>query len=199
MLAFSDACERNKDPILNVLKDVFAKSRRVLEIGSGTSQHAMYFARNLPHLTWQPSDLPENLPRISERLAHEGPVNVRPPVELDVCVRPWAVSSIDAIFTANTFHIMPWDGVIELFHGVREVLAEDGMLCVYGPFRYEGGYTSESNALFDQDLRRRDPWSGLRDFEAVDRLAEAQGLTLQKDYCMPANNQTLVWKRSLSS
>ena len=195
MLAFSDACERNKDPILNVLKDVFATSRRVLEIGSGTAQHAVYFAKYLPHLTWQPSDLPENLPRINERLAHDGPVNVRPPMELDVCVRPWPVSSIDAIFTANTFHIMPWDSVIELFHGVGEVLAEDGVLCVYGPFRYEGGYTSESNALFDRDLRRRDPWSGLRDSEAVDRLAEAQGLTLQRDHCMPANNQTLVWRR----
>lgn len=195
MLGFSEACERNKDHILNVLREVFASSREVLEIGSGTGQHAVYFARHLPHLIWQPSDLPENLPGIRERLAHEGPENVLAPVELDVRAHPWPVSGIDAVFTANTLHIMSWENVIELFRGLGEVLVKGGVLCIYGPFRYRGGYTSDSNARFNRYLKQQDPSSGIRDFESVSQLAEEQGLALHRDYAMPANNQTLVWKR----
>ena len=195
MLSLSDACERNKDPILNILRDAFGSSRRVLEIGSGTGQHAVYFAKNLPHLVWQTSDLPEYLSGLNERLNQEGPNNVKPPLELNVCDHPWPVSSIDAVFSANSLHIMSWESVVHFFQGIGEVLMQDGILCVYGPFRYEGKYTSESNASFDQYLKQRDPLSGIRDFEAVNRLAEEQGLNLLKDYSMPANNQTLVWKR----
>ena len=195
MLNLSDACERNKDPILNILRDAFSSSHRVLEIGSGTGQHAVYFAKNLPHLVWQTSDLQEYLSGLNEWLNQEGPNNVKPPLELNVCHHPWPVSSIDAVFSANSLHIMSWESVIHFFQGIGEVLMKDGILCIYGPFRYEGKYTSESNASFDQYLKQRDPLSGIRDFEAVNRLAEEQGLNLLKDYSMPANNQTLVWKR----
>lgn len=196
MLPFSEACERNKDPILQILRTAFAGCTRVLEIGSGTGQHAVHFARNLPHLEWQPSDLPDSQPGLIARIEQEGPPNLRMPLELDVRQRPWPIAPVDAIFTANTLHIMDWDSVRQFFLGVGEALLDGGVLCIYGPFRYGGQYTSASNATFDQYLRSRDPLSGIRDFEAVDRLAGAQGLVLLADHAMPANNQALVWRRS---
>lgn len=195
MLALSEACERNKGPILRVLAEAYARSRVVLEIGSGTGQHAVYFAANLPHLIWQPSDTGEYLPELRERLQHEGPQNVRPLIELDVRKQPWPIREVDAVFSANTLHIMGWDAVEDFFSGVGDVLTASGVLCVYGPFRYNGQYTSASNEEFDRYLQRRDPESGIRDFEAVDALARAQGLELIADHAMPANNQTLIWRR----
>ena len=164
MLSLSDYFELNKDPILKILVDVLGNIHNVLEIGSGTGQHGVYFAENLPHLVWYTSDLPENLPEITERIAREGPENLRDPLALDVCDRPWPVSSMDAIFSANTLHIMPWNTVENFFEGIGEVLVKGGVLCVYGPFRYGGRYTSESNARFDQYLKQRDPLSGIKDF-----------------------------------
>jgi cyclopropane fatty-acyl-phospholipid synthase-like methyltransferase len=198
-LAYSEACERNKRPILAILTEAFAARARVLEIGSGTGQHAVHFARHLPHLTWQPTDVAEYLPDLAERIAREGTPNLLAPIALDVRAEQWSVASVDAVFSANTLHIMDWDSVQHFFRGVGEVLSADGVLCVYGPFRYGGRYTTESNAAFDRGLRARDPASGLRDFEAVDALACAQGLTLSADHAMPANNQTLVWRRNLRS
>jgi len=195
VLAVSEACERNKGPILAVLAGELAASRSVLEIGSGTGQHAVHFARHLPHLTWQPTELGAELDPLEERIRLEGPPNLRAALALDVRAHPWPVERVDAVFSANTLHIMAWDAVEHFFRGVGEVLASPGVLCVYGPFRYRGGYTSESNAEFDRFLRRRDPSSGIRDFEALERLAAAAGLALAADHVMPANNQTLVWRR----
>jgi cyclopropane fatty-acyl-phospholipid synthase-like methyltransferase len=195
VLAHSEACERNKGPILAVLTEALAASHAVLEIGSGTGQHAVHFARHLPHLSWQPSERPGQLAHLEERILREGPPNLRPAIELDVCTQPWPVESVDAVFSANTLHIMAWEAVEDFFRGVGAVLTAPGVLCVYGPFRYRGNYTSASNEAFDRHLRERDRLSGIRDFEALRELADAQGLALAADHAMPANNQTLVWRR----
>lgn len=194
MLPNSEAGDRNKAPILAILKEVFADTRNVLEIGCGTGQHAVYFARNLPHLTWQPSDKPGAVQWIEQRLKQDWPENIVAPVELDVRSQPWGFD-VDGIFGANILHIMSWPEVEAFFRGVGDSLRRPGTLCVYGPFRYDGAFTSTSNARFDQSLRAQDPKMGVRDFEAVDALAAAQGLSLLEDFPMPANNQTLVWRR----
>jgi SAM-dependent methyltransferase len=199
LLPFSEACERNKHPILAVLAGYLAPSARVLEIGSGTGQHAVHFARHLPAVDWQPSDRDEYLPGLRARVAEEGTPNLLEPVELDV-ERPgdWPpVGRFDTVFSANTLHILSWPAVDKLFHGVGRLLpdAPPARLMVYGPFRYGGRYTSDSNAAFDRMLRERDPASGIRDFEAVDALAALQGLKLAEDHAMPANNQLVVWRR----
>ncbi len=193
---YSQAAENNKTPILTVLRDAFAEETRVLEIASGTGQHAAHFGRALPHLAWQPSDLAPNLDGIRERLAADGPANVAPPVELDVSRFPWPVSGFDGVFSANCLHIVSWPRVEDFFRGVGEVLDAGGTLCVYGPFKYGGDFTTESNARFDGWLKRNDPESGIRDFEAVDALARGQGMRRIADHAMPANNQLLVWRRS---
>ncbi len=193
--SLSDYFELNKDPILEILVAVLGNSHSVLEIGSGTGQHGVYFAENLPHLVWHTSDIPEYLPEITERIAREGPGNLRGPLALNVCDRPWPVSSMDVIFSANTLHIMPWKTVEHFFEAIGDVLVKGGVLCVYGPFRYGGRYTSASNARFDQYLKQRDPLSGIKDFQDIDRIAKKQGLNLIKDYSMPANNQMLVWRK----
>lgn len=195
-LPFSDACERNKGPILEVLREAFAGVAQVLEIGSGSGQHAVWFGQHLPNLTWQPTEVAEHLPALRERLDLEAPDNVRAPLPLDVVTHPWPVTGVDGLFSANTLHIMSWDHVGHFFRGVGEVLLPGGTLCVYGPFRYGGQFTTPSNAEFDRWLKRRDPVSGVRDVEAVNALARAQGLTLLADHAMPANNQTLVWRRA---
>jgi SAM-dependent methyltransferase len=208
----SEACERNKGPILEILAGAFAHSRNVLEIGSGTGQHAAYFAAHLPHLTWQPSDTGDYLPGLRERIAterlarkppagaHAGTPNLRLPLELDVRDQPWPVEPVDAIFTANTLHIMGWAAVQDLFRGVGTVTRAPAVVCIYGPFRYGGRYTSASNAEFDRFLRSRDPESGIRDFEEVNTLSSLNGLSLLADHAMPANNQLIIWhKRALSS
>lgn len=194
----SDACERNKDPILAILASALANSRKVLEIGSGTGQHAVHFAAHLPHLLWQPSDTGAYLTGLRERIAVEGTPNLLPALELDVRDQPWQVESVDAIFTANTLHIMGWAAVQDLFRGVGAVAP--ALLCIYGPFRYGGKYTSASNADFDRYLRTRDPDSGIRNFEDVNTLSSEQGLHLLADHAMPANNQLLIWQKpALSS
>jgi cyclopropane fatty-acyl-phospholipid synthase-like methyltransferase len=195
VLMLSEACERNKGPILEILRVELAACRRVLEVGSGTGQHAVHFAAHLPHLTWQPSELGEALTALAARIRLEGPPNLRAPFALDVRAHPWPVEPVDAVFSANTLHIMGWGAVREFFRGVGEALGRQGVLCVYGPFNYSGRYTSDSNAEFDACLKSRDAQSGLRDFEAVDALARAQGLTPAADHPMPANNRTLVWRR----
>jgi cyclopropane fatty-acyl-phospholipid synthase-like methyltransferase len=195
MLTVSEACERNKAPILEVLRQELARSTRVLEVGSGTGQHAVYFAAALPQLDWQPSELPENLAPLTERIRLEGGTNLRAPIALDVRAAPWPAAPVDAVFSANTLHIMSWGEVREFFRGVAEVLSAPGVLCVYGPFRFAGQHTSDSNLTFDQFLRERDPASGLRDFEALDELAAARGLRFAANHAMPANNRTLVWRR----
>jgi len=193
--SISEACERNKDPILRILTNALAHSRSVLEIGSGTGQHAVYFATHLPHLTWQPSDRADYLPGLRGRIAHDGPSNLRPAIELDVHNLPWPVGPVDAIFTANTLHIMEWAAVKDLFRGIGSALSAPGVFCAYGPFRYGGHYTSDSNAAFDKFLQARDPQSGIRNFEDVNTLSVGHGLHLLEDHAMPANNQLLVWHK----
>jgi SAM-dependent methyltransferase len=195
-LPFSLACERNKVPILAVLRDALAGCRNLLEIGSGTGQHAVHFAAALAPLRWQPTELAGHLVPLLARIAAEGPANCAAPVALDVRAATWPVDATDAVFSANTLHIMSWAAVTDLFAGVGRVLVPRGRLCIYGPFSYAGRFTAPSNAAFDLSLREHDPASGIRDFEAVESLAVAQGLELVADYAMPANNQLLIWSRT---
>ena len=197
-LPFSEACERNKEPILAALRGHFAAATRVLEIGSGTGQHALHFAAALPHLLWQTSEMPGHCDAVRAWLAAHPQPNVLAPVELDVR-GAWPAGPFDAIFSANTLHIMAWEGVCALFRGVASCLAPGGVLAIYGPFNYDGRYTSASNAAFDEWLRARDPASGIRDHEAVDALAREAGLVPVADHAMPANNRLLVWVRHQSN
>lgn len=192
-LPCSAACERNRGPILEVLRRHLSRAAEVLEIGSGTGQHAAYFAPALPHLTWQSSDLVENHDAIRGWIAESGAPNLRPPLTLDVRSGPWPDRRFDAVFSANTLHIMGWDAVEALFRALPVVLRPNGLVIVYGPFHYGGRPTSESNAAFDRALRMADPERGVRDFEAVSALAKSAGLTLVEDLAMPANNRCLVW------
>ncbi len=200
---WSEACERNRDPILAVLRRLLQDRQRVLEIGSGTGQHAEYFAAQLPHLQWQASDHPDYLPGIAERLAAAGLPNASAPWPLQAVLAPVpglaplpaSPLGFDAVFSANTLHIMSWPHVQALFAGLPAVMADDALLCVYGPFNYNGNYSSDSNRQFDGWLKARDPESGIRDAEAVDALAAAQGLRLVDDVAMPANNRLRIWRR----
>ena len=191
----SEACERNRIPILEVLRDHFADRRHVLEIGSGTGQHAVHFAAALPQLTWQTSDLEPSLPGIRSWVGESGLPNLPQPIALDV-TGPWPDTRFDAVFTANTLHIMGWPEVCALFAALPRVLTADAVLAVYGPFNYDGRFTSPSNAAFDAWLKQRSAHSGIRDFAAVDQLARSIGFDLLEDRPMPANNRTLVWRRT---
>jgi SAM-dependent methyltransferase len=192
---FAESCAQNQAPILVVLREVFADRRRVLEIASGTGQHAVHFGRALPHLIWQTSELPRHHPGILAWLAEAGLPNVLPPLALDVNAEPWPVEPVDAVFNANTVHIIAWPEVERLFAGIGRVLEVGGLLCLYGPFNYGGRYTAPSNERFDAWLKNRDPDSGVRDFEALNDLAAAHGLALLRDVDMPSDNHTLVWQR----
>ena len=185
--------EKNREPILAVLHEYFAERREVLEIGSGTGQHAIFFAAAMPHLMWQTSDCPENLPGIAAWLAEAALPKTPPPFALDV-VGDWPERRYDAIFSANTLHIMPWVAVERLFAGLPQVLASDAKLAIYGPFNYGGRFTSDSNADFDCWLKEKAPHQGIRDFERVAELAAAAGLSLIEDRAMPSNNRFLVWQ-----
>jgi len=191
--AFSEACERNKAPILDVLQNAFARRKSVLEVGSGTGQHVVHFARALPDARWQPADQAEYLPQLIARLAVEAPDNVTAPVELDVRMEPWPFESFDAVFSANTLHYMGMDCVEAFFCGIGQVLQVGGVLAVYGPFRYNNEFTSESNARFDDWLKASDPVRGVRDYEWIAELALGQKLELIQDFVMPSNNQLLLW------
>jgi cyclopropane fatty-acyl-phospholipid synthase-like methyltransferase len=195
---YAPACDRNRDPILAVLREHFADRRSVLEIGSGTGQHAVYFAAALPNLVWQASDCAENLPGIRLWLAESALPNTPPPLALDVNQPVWPASHFDAVFSANTLHIMRWQEVQQLFARLPGVLTNDARLAIYGPFNYAGRFTSDSNAAFDASLKARAPHMGIRDFEAVDTLARSAGFHLIEDRAMPANNRCLVWQRHLA-
>jgi Protein of unknown function (DUF938) len=182
---FSQACENNKQPILDVLRRVFSDRKQVLEVGSGTGQHAVHFAPQLPHLIWQTADLKNNHKGINEWIKDIPAENIRSPLALDADHPPWDIDQVDAVFTANTCHIMAWSSVVNMF----------AVLAIYGPFNYNGEFTSESNAHFDQWLKQQAPHQGIRNFEALNNLAKKIGLTLIEDNEMPANNRLLVWCR----
>ncbi len=201
---FAPACERNREPILSVLRTHFADARHVLEIGSGTGQHAVHFAAAMPWLQWQCSDQAEHLPGIRQWLDDAGLPNTPPPLELGARTTPSpglyppppeGRRDHDAIFSANTLHIMGWPEVEAFFAGLARLMSAQVTVVVYGPFNYDGTFSSPSNEAFDAWLKARDARSGIRDFEAVDALAQAVGLGLVDDIAMPANNRCLVWRR----
>jgi cyclopropane fatty-acyl-phospholipid synthase-like methyltransferase len=195
MKPFSEACEHNKKPILRVLQQYFANGESVLEIGSGTGQHAVYFAKELFPIRWITSDLVQNHPGIRAWLDEANLPNILGPLTLDADQPEWPITEVDAVFSANTMHIMHWQTVKNTFAGVGRVLRSGGEFCLYGPFNYQGAYTSESNARFDQSLRQRDPESAIRHFEELDALARQVDLDLVGDHAMPANNRLLVWRK----
>ena len=193
---FSQACENNKDPILSVLKRVFDSPCEVLEIGSGTGQHAVYFATHLPHVSWQPSDLAIYLPGINSWLDEARLENIKSPMALDINHKPWPVSDIEAVFTANTLHIMSWKSVRVFIQSLGETMQSGAKFCCYGPFNVGETYTSESNARFDIWLKEQDSLSAIRDLDAVVSLANDTGIQLLEDIEMPAHNKLLILEKT---
>ncbi len=192
---FAPACERNAEPILACLRQHLPSHANILEIGSGTGQHAVHFSRAMPHWRWQCSDRAENLPGIRAWLDDLPEAQRLPPHALDVLHGPWPERQFDAIYSANTLHIMPWEASPQLFQHAAERLLPEGKLLIYGPFNYDGQFSSPSNAEFDQWLKQSAPHQGIRDFEAVHALATRAGLSLAQDHAMPANNRMLCWQR----
>ncbi|WP_193163249.1 DUF938 domain-containing protein [Microbulbifer hainanensis] len=188
------ACARNREPILAHLRRLFANCKQVLEVGSGTGQHAVYFAPRLSHLTWHTSDRAEYLSGIRAWLAAEPAENLREPLQLDVSGE-WPALALDAIFTANTLHIMSAQSVQDFFRALPQVLEPGGLLVVYGPVKIDGAFVGPTNEDFDRQLRQRDPHSGIRDLEWLDRLAQGAGLVREELNDLPANNQLMVWRR----
>jgi len=194
---YAESSDQNRYPILKVLGRFFTKpAGRVLEIGSGTGQHAVYFSGDLPHLIWQPSDVEVNLPGIRAWCDTATSTNLLEPIALDVRHRPWPIQVADYVYSANTAHIMSWSSVGEFIQGVGNVLVDGGLFVLYGPFNYQGTYSSESNERFDAWLKSRDPESGIRDFEAIQDVASEAGLSLVEDVAMPANNRLLCWEKT---
>ncbi len=200
-IPFSAACERNKDVILEAVEPVLRSVVSVLEVGSGTGQHAVHFAEAMPHLIWQTSDQTEYLDGVRMQLEMAGRNNALMPLELDVNQIPWLQSGerYEAVFTANTFHIMRWREVRAFFQGLQDVTTDKSFLIIYGPFKYAGKFTSLSNHEFDLSLQSRGVGSGIRDFEAVLELATDAGFELISDTVMPANNQCLIFKKEAST
>ncbi len=198
---YSESSEQNKHVILETLRNEFTYSSQILEIGSGTGQHAVFFAPALAHLQWQPSERYQHLGDIRSWIESAPAPNLRPVIELDVTVQPWPVEgngeTYDGVFSANTAHIMNAQAVRQMFEGVARLLASGGRFALYGPFNYNGKATSDSNARFDEWLKARDPESGIKDFTDLNRLADGLGLSLKQDHRMPTNNRLLVWEKSL--
>ncbi|MEQ8801286.1 DUF938 domain-containing protein [Haliea sp.] len=195
MKPYSQACENNKQPIFECLRDVLVEPGLVLEIGSGTGQHVEYLATQLPHLQWQPTNHP-SAADCEERLREAALANVLPPLALDVAASNWPLVAADAAFSANTAHIMGWPEVQAMFQGLAAILPEGAPFCLYGPFNYGGSFTSDSNRAFDQHLRSRAAHMGIRDIEDLLELAALSGFILAADNAMPANNRLLVWRRT---
>jgi hypothetical protein len=193
----SPAADRNKGPILEVLKRVLPKSGMVLEIAAGSGQHAVHFSRALPMLTWQPTDAnDEARASIEAWAAGEELPNLMPPLKLDVHVQPWPVSHVDAIVCINMIHISPWSATTALMRGAAEVLGESGVIYLYGPYRVNGRHTAPSNESFDRSLRSQNPQWGVRDLEEVVKVANAQGFDLVETIEMPANNLSVIFRKT---
>jgi hypothetical protein len=195
MKPYAAACDENRDPILAVLRQVLTRPARVLEIGSGTGQHAVYFGAQLPHLRWVLSDLPEHHTGIRAWLEEAGLPNLEGPLALDVLRPDWGLEGIEAVFSANTAHIMDEPAVAAMFAGVGRLLSRDAPFLLYGPFNYGGAYTSDSNRRFDGWLKARDPASGIKDVDWLEGLARSAGMVLDADHAMPVNNRTLIWRK----
>ncbi len=195
---FSPSCERNREPILDILRDTFSDRQRVLEIGSGTGQHAVFLAAAMSHLQWQASERRDYLAGVQRWLDQAALANTPPAIEFDVGQTHWPSTRFDALFTANTLHIMAWAEVERLFSRLPDIMSDDCVLAFYGPFTIDGRYTSESNAAFDRQLNERGTHMGIRDLAAVDALATATGLRRTTLHQMPANNFLAVWQRHAS-
>ena len=196
MKPFSQACENNRPPILEALRPRLAGARDVLEIGSGTGQHAVAFGAALAPLVWHTSDRAGNHPGIVAWLDESGLGNVRPPLDLDVDREDaWPARAFDAVFSANTAHIMSWPSVVNMLSGVGRLLPAGGRFFLYGPFARAGRHVSGSNARFDAMLRTRDPVMGVRDLDDLESAASAAGMRLEETLLLPANNHLLVWRR----
>lgn len=195
-LPFSAAAQRNREPIREVVARWLVRPARVLEIGSGTGQHAEHLARCLPHLDWQPSERPGELAGLDARVRRAALANLARPVALDVMASEWPLARFDHAFTANTCHIMHWPAVEAMLAGVGQRLPPGGLFLVYGPFHRQGAATSASNARFDAQLRAQDPGMGLRDDAALAAVAAGHGLQWVDEEALPANNRLLVWRRS---
>ncbi len=193
---FSQACENNKQPILEVLTRYLTSSVNLLEIGSGTGQHGVFFAEQLPQVTWQTSDLVENHAGIQAWIDSYTGDNLRSPLELNVAQFPCDLAPVQVVYTANTAHIMSWDQARQMIRGVGLLLPKDGLWIIYGPFNYGGQFTSESNANFNDWLKAQAPHRAIRDFEAVCEEAKAVDLSLIEDCSMPANNRCLVFQKT---
>ena len=193
---YSESCDQNRDPIFEVIQVLLENKNHLLEIGSGTGQHAVYFAEKMPHLIWQCSDQTQYLTGIKQWLDEANLTNTPPPITLDVSNDEWSNQVYDAIYSANAVHIMSWENVVDFIENAGEHLNTGGVLILYGPFNYNGEYTSESNARFDIWLKERDPKSAIRDFEAMNELAKKAGLIFKEDFAMPANNRILCWVKS---
>ena len=202
-MLFSAACERNKEAIQAVLLAWLPPGAQVLEVGSGSGQHAVFFAQSIAGLTWQTSELPAHLAGLGERIALEGSCGLAPgsqilmPIALDVSAPgDWPDQRFDAVFTANTSHIMPASSVPDLLAGAAEVLVPGGLLLLYGPFSNHGIPTAASNVDFDLHLRSLDPAMGVRDAVTISEQAQGLGLSPVADVVMPANNRTLIFRRN---
>lgn len=195
-IPYSSAAERNRQPIVDKLRVLIPENASVLEIGSGTGQHAVFFTREMPGILWQPSDREENLAGLEARFAAEDNGNILPPLRLDVLVDDWPDYCYDAAFSANTAHIMPWEAVVAMFEGVASHLESGARFCLYGPFNVNNNFTSQSNAQFDAQLRAADSKMGIRDTAMIESLANIHLMPLERKIAMPANNFILVFKKS---
>lgn len=192
---FSQSCENNKQPILQVLQRIFTLPCELVEIGSGTGQHVVFFAEHLPHIIWQPTDQPEYLEGISQWIAEADLTNINAPMKLNVRDEPWPCQQLEAVFTANTLHIMSQQEVEIFFNRLGNYLLPEAIFCSYGPFNKKGSYTSASNARFDQWLKARDPLSAIRHMEDLVTLGRLNKIELIEEVIMPANNMCLIWQK----
>lgn len=193
---FAPSAERNRQPIREVLKEVLTGSGLLLEIGSGTGQHAAYLAKDFPFYEWQPTDLSEKLDDINTWVKESGADNILPALALDLSNPEWPVDKADAIVCINTIHIVAWLFVENLFHGAGRVLKPGGVMFVYGPYEYSDRPLEPTNVEFNEWLKMRDANSGIRKFEDVNALARENGLNLVDDIAMPANNRAIWWCKS---
>ena len=193
---FSQACANNQVVIGEILEHVFANKKHVLEVGSGTGQHGVWFAKKMPHLSWQMSDREQNHAGIRCWMSDHPASNLLSPLPLDVLSDPWPTAHYDAVYSANTAHIMPWQAVIAMFSGIGERLLSGGVFCLYGPMKYLGVLEAQSNVDFDASLQQQFAHQGIREFHDINALATKYGLVLQKDHQMPANNRLIVWQKS---
>ncbi len=193
---YSESCDQNREPIFEIIQPLLKEKKTVLEVGSGTGQHAVYFAKKMPHLIWQTSDQPIYHEGIKLWLNDANLDNTPPPLPLNVSSDIWPDQNFDVVFSANAGHIMAWGNIVDFFENSTRLLITGGLFILYGPFNYNQKYTSESNARFDIWLKQRDPDSAIRDFEALDKLAQKAGMALLNDHALPANNRILVWEKS---